>query len=322
MFSAKSIMIMTKDTKKKNEKMAVGGQAVIEGVMMRSMNRISLAVRKPDNEIEVQGWSFEPYSKRNKIMGIPIIRGFVNMVEMLYWGIKTLELSAQIASGEDTRKPSIASKIWGGLSLIIGLAIGIALFAFSPLWISGLLGFRENPFLFNLFAGAIRVVLFMSYLLAISQMKDIKRLFRYHGAEHKTIHAFEKGEPLIPERVQKYSTFHPRCGTSFILITALAAIFFFAFVDGFIYLIWSYAPKALVRLPIHLALLPLLAGVSYELLKLSAKLSQKSKIVAFLVSPGLWLQKITTKQPDESMLEVAIAALMDSIQDITIGDKN
>lgn len=304
---------------KRIEKLTVGGQAVIEGVMMRSPNRISLSIRKPDKEIETLGWDFIPVAKRVKMLGLPIIRGIVNMVEMLYWGIKTLQLSAQIATGEEPEKASAMTKIWSALSLVLGLAVGVGLFAFLPLFLSGLLGFKENPLLFNLFAGAIRVLLFLGYLFVISMMRDIKRLFKYHGAEHKTINAFEHGEPLIVERVQRHTTLHPRCGTSFILIVAFAAIFFFALVDGILYAVWGFAPKALLRLPIHLPLLPLLAGVSYELLKLSAKFSHKSKFGKFIIAPGLWLQKITTKPPDDDMVEVAIAALMDSIKNISIG---
>ncbi|MCD6594104.1 DUF1385 domain-containing protein [bacterium] len=300
-------------------KLSVGGQAVIEGVMMRSPNRISVAVRNPENEIEIVGWKFEAISKRFKILGLPIVRGIVNMGEMLYWGVKTLQISAQIASGEHAKQPSVWSKLWSAISLVFGLAIGVALFAYLPLYISGLLNLKNQPFMFNLLAGLIRVVLFLGYLIAISMMKDVKRLFRYHGAEHKTIFAFENGEPLIPERIQKYSTFHPRCGTSFLLIVAFAAIFFFALVDGIFYSVWGFAPKPIIRLPIHLAFMPILAGISYEFLKLSAKLSNDNRFGKIIVAPGLWLQKITTQPPDNDMLEVAVASLMDSIKDISLG---
>jgi len=309
---------MTTD-QKTSKPLTVGGQAVIEGVMMRSPNRISLAVRNPAGEIVIQGWDFMPYSKRKKILDIPIVRGFVNMVEMLFWGMKTLELSAQIATGEDTKKPSKSSKIGGVLSIFLGLAIGILLFAYSPLFIAGLLGFRENPLFFNLIAGGIRVTVFMLYLLSISLMKDVKRLFQYHGAEHKTINAFEHGDPLMPDRIQKYGTLHPRCGTSFLLIVAFAAILFFSIIDGLLYTIWHFAPKPLLRLPIHLALIPFLAGISYELLKLTDKFSRNNVVGKIIIAPGMWLQKITTKPPDNSMLEVAIAALMDSLKNIQIG---
>lgn len=302
-----------------NGKLSVGGQAVIEGVMMRSPNRISVAVRNPQNEIEILGWDFEPISKKSKILGLPIVRGVVNLGETLYWGVKTLQISAQIASGEKGEEPSFGAKLWSALSLVIGLTVGVALFAYFPLYSSGLLGLKDKPFMFNLFAGLVRVVLFLGYLFAISLMKDVKRLFRYHGAEHKTIFAFENGEPLIPDRVQKYSTLHPRCGTSFLLIVAVIAIIFFALFDGICYAIWGFAPRPIIRLPIHLLLFPILAGISYEFLKFSAKLSSDNWFGKMIVAPGLWLQKITTQPPDNSMLEVAIASLMDSIKNISIG---
>ncbi|MCD6418414.1 DUF1385 domain-containing protein [bacterium] len=304
---------------KGNGAFSVGGQAIIEGIMMRSPNRISIAVRKPDDEIVVKGWHFESLTKSNKILGIPLVRGIVNLGEMLYWGIKTLQDSAHIAMGETEKNPPITKKILSALSMTLGLAAGVLLFAYLPLWIANLLGFREKPFLFNLLAGVVRVILFLGYLIAISSMKDVRRLFQYHGAEHKTIHAFERGEPLTVERVQKYSTFHPRCGTSFILIVAVMAIFLFAAFDGFVYLIWHFAPKPIVRLPFHLLLLPFLAGISYEILKISDKLARKSSLGKIFVAPGLWIQKITTKQPDDSMVEVAIKSLLDSISEISIG---
>ena len=310
----------TSPTARPSSALTVGGQAVIEGIMMRSPNRISIAVRKPDDEIVIQGWHFVSLSKRSKFLGLPVIRGVVNLAEMLYWGVKTLQLSAQIALGEEAKASSMRTRILSTLSMLVGLALGVALFAYLPLLSAGLLGFRERPLLFNLFAGTIRVILFLGYLTAISFLRDIKRLFQYHGAEHKTIHAFERGEPLAVQRVQRYSTLHPRCGTSFILIVAIVAILFFAAFDTVLSVVWGFAPKPLLRLPIHLVLLPIVAGLSYEVLKLSDKLSRRSAMGRYIVAPGLWLQRITTKPPDDGMVEVAIKALMDSIQNISLGD--
>ncbi len=298
---------------------SVGGQAIIEGIMMRSPNRISIAVRKPDKEIAVQGWNFVSYTKDNKFLGLPLIRGIVNLSEMLYWGIKTLQDSAHIAMGEEEQKSSPMKSFLSAMSMTLGLLAGVLLFAYVPLLSSEWLGLRERPIMFNIFAGIVRVILFLAYLIAISLMKDVRRLFEYHGAEHKTIHAFERGEPLTVERVQKYSTFHPRCGTSFILIVGVMAIILFAAFDATVYAIWGFAPKPIVRLPIHLILLPILAGISYEFLKLSDKFARKSPLGKLLVAPGLWIQRITTKQPDDSMVEVAIASLLDSISNISIG---
>ncbi len=290
--------------------------------MMRSPDRVSVAVRRPDGEIDVRGWDFVSITKKSNFWGLPIIRGIVGLGEMLYWGIKTLELSARIASGEKEEDQSVGAKVWSALSLIVGFAIAVAGFAYFPLWVGSAAGFRENPVMFNIVAGVVRVVLFLGYLYAISLMRDVRRLFQYHGAEHKTIFAFENGEPLTVERIQKYSTFHPRCGTSFLLIVAFAAIVFFAVVDGIIYAVWSFAPKPLVRLPIHLFLFPVLAGVGYELLKLSDRLSRESFVGKILVAPGLWLQRITTKPPDDSMIEVAVASLLDSVKNIAGTQKN
>lgn len=303
-----------------NGALAVGGQAVIEGVMMRSPNRISVALRKPDNKIIIEGWQFVSLTKRNKFFALPVIRGVVNLVEMLYWGIKTLQYSAQIASGEEAKISSVGTKLLSLLSVLLALIVGVALFAYLPLLLSQLLGFRQQPIVFNLFAGAVRVVIFIAYISAISMMKDVRRLFKYHGAEHKTINAFERGEPLVVERVQRYSTHHPRCGTSFILIVAVMAIFIFAAFDTMLYIIWGIAPTPLLRLPLHLALIPIIAGISYEALKISDKLSRKSLLGKILISPGLYVQKITAKPPDDSMVEVAIGAIMDSIKDISIGE--
>jgi len=297
---------------------SVGGQAVIEGVMMRSMNRISIAVRQPDGNITTKGWDFIPLGKRIKMLGIPIIRGSINLGEMLYWGLKTLDISAKISTGANIESPSKGTKLISALTLLLGLGLGIVLFVYLPLLIATVFGFRERPVEFNIVAGIIRSLIFLSYLFLISLMPDVKRLFQYHGAEHRTIHAFEKGEPLVVERVQKYSTFHPRCGTSFILIVAVVAIVLFAGLDAAIYLIWGFAPKPLLRMPFHLAFLPVIAGVSYEVLKLSEKLSKKSVFGKSLVAPGLWMQKITTRPPENDMVEVAISALLDSVQNISI----
>ncbi len=296
----------------------MGGQAVIEGVMMRSPKRISLAVRLQDKSIKVVGWDFSPVSSRSKFLRLPVIRGAVNLGEMLYWGIKTLQLSAEIVSG-GSRGGGRAASV---LSLLAGLAAGVLLFAYIPLWTAAALGLREKPLPFNLVAGSMRVVIFLGYIGAISLMKDIRRLFQYHGAEHKAINAFERGEPLLVERVRQYPKTHPRCGTSFILIVAIVAIIFFAVFDGAVYALWNFAPKPLTRLFVHLALLPLLAGASYEVLKLTDRLSRKSWLGRFVAAPGMWLQKITTRQPDDDMLEVAIAALLDSISNISVASRS
>jgi uncharacterized protein YqhQ len=309
---------MTQSTKDQKPCITVGGQALIEGVMMRSPNRISIAVKKPDGDVDVRGWQFISAGKKYKILGIPIVRGAVSLVETLYWGMKTLELSAQIATGESDVPPKKSSSLISVLSMVLGLVIGLALFAFLPLQISGWIGLADKPFYFNLVAGAVRVTVFMCYLIAISFLPDVKRLFKYHGAEHKTIFSFEKGEPLTTDRVQKNSTFHPRCGTSFLIIVAVISIAIFAIFDGLLKLLFDFAPKPIIRLPIHLLLVPLVAGISFEFLKLSDKLSKSSVIGKIIVAPGLWVQRITTSEPDDKMVEIAVAAMMDSIKEISM----
>ncbi len=295
---------------------------MIEGVMMRAPNRISVAVRKPEGEIQVQGWEFTSLTKRGKFYRLPVIRGVVNLVEMLYWGIKTLQYSAQVAAEGEMKnaKSTKNGALMSTISLILGLVLGVFLFAYLPLAISNYLGFREKPLVFNTFAGVVRVGLFLGYIGVISFMRDVRRLFRYHGAEHKVINAFEHGEPLVVERIQKYPTLHPRCGTSFILFVAVIAILVFAIFDSAVYALWGFAPGPLIRLPLHLALLPVLAGLSYEALKLSDKLSQKGFWGKLISAPGLLLQKLTTAQPDDRMVEVALTAFMDAISNVSLKD--
>lgn len=296
-----------------SKKIDVGGQAVIEGVMMRSPKRIATAVRRPDGEIEIQNHEFQPVTKRYKILGIPILRGAVSLIEMLSVGISTLNWSADIAFPEEAEKSNKAGE-W--LTMILAFAIAIGLFAYLPLLLSQLAGFKDNPVTFNFFAGAMRVVLFLLYLIAISFMKDVKRLFEYHGAEHKSIYAFESGEELTLENVKRHTTLHPRCGTSFLLIVALASIVFFALTDWAFYLRFGFLPGSIGRFAYHLALWPLMAGLSYEILKISAKLSQRFTLFKIFVMPGLWLQKITTKEPDDGQIEIAICALKESLKDV------
>ncbi|MFP4458355.1 MAG: DUF1385 domain-containing protein [Candidatus Zixiibacteriota bacterium] len=300
----------------KEKKIDVGGQAVIEGVMMRSPKRIATAVRRPDGEIEVQNKIFVPVTKRHKFLGIPIIRGAASLIEMLSIGISTLNWSADVAFPEEAEKNKKKSKIGDWLTMLIAFAVAIGLFAYLPLFLSELAGFKEKPIVFNAVAGGIRLVLFLIYLIAISFMKDVKRLFEYHGAEHKSIFAFESGEELTISNVKKYTTLHPRCGTSFLLIVALASILFFAIIDALFYTAFGFLPQSFGRFAYHLALWPVMAGVAYEILKLSAKLSQKIPLFKIFVLPGLWLQKITTKEPDDSQIEVAIRALKESLKDV------
>lgn len=304
----------------------VGGQAVIEGVMMRSPAKISTSVRQPNGEIVTQTEPFISLTKKVKVLGWPVIRGMVSFFEMLILGIKTLNYSAEIAAAAEENKGSISGPVSKKMSLsiilamIFALGVGIAIFFFLPLFLAQLMGVHRTAFGFNMIAGVIRVTIFIVYIKAIANFKDIKRVFAYHGAEHKSIYAFENDLPLTVENAARFTTLHPRCGTSFLLIVALFAIFAFSISDTIFALMIGHQPLLLQRFALHFSLLPLIAGISYELLKLSGK-TRNNKITKFLIAPGLWLQTITTREPDASQLEVALTALKSSIEGTDLAPK-
>ncbi|MCP4684110.1 MAG: DUF1385 domain-containing protein [bacterium] len=300
--------------------MNVGGQAVIEGVMMRSKDRVATAVRIPSGEILVKTDPYKSLSTRYKLLNIPILRGAVAFVEMLILGIKTLNFSAEIAVDEAEKeeaanngtehvpKENKKNAIYLGLTAVVAMAVGIFIFFYLPLLVSSLFNISKDAVAFNLVAGGIRLTMFVIYVWAISFFKELNRVFQYHGAEHKSIYAYEMGEELTPEKAAGHTRFHPRCGTSFILIVALLAILIYAISDS-LYTIWiGYPPSLGARFLTHFSLLPLVAGSSYELLKLSGK-TRDNIVTRILIAPGLWLQKITTQEPSHEQIEVAIAAL-------------
>lgn len=302
--------------------MQVGGQAVIEGVMMRAPGMVATAVRRADGSISVQKQPYTSLTERYRALKMPIIRGGVALVEMLILGIRTLNFSAELALQDvsDNGGGNGASREHGGrparrkeeitlwLTVSVAFVAAMGLFFVVPLFVTtSLPGMEQRPLAFNLVAGAIRVAILLAYLGAISFLKDVRRLFQYHGAEHKAVFAFERGLPLEPGTVQLQSRFHPRCGTSFLLIVMVSAVMLFAVLDAVV--IALFGPITIVtRLATHLPLLPLVGGISYECIRLSAKHST-SAIGKMLVAPGLWLQRITTKEPDHAQLEVALAAL-------------
>ncbi|MCP4567151.1 MAG: DUF1385 domain-containing protein [FCB group bacterium] len=300
--------------------LAVGGQAVIEGVMMRSDDRIATAVRVPTGEIKVKSDSFVSLTKKIKILGWPVIRGAVSFIEMLIIGIKSLNFSADIAvteiekeeaakKGEVYReKTKKSNSLLLAATVVFALSLGILVFFFLPLALSTLLKIEKDALSFNLVAGVIRVTLFILYVWGISHLSDFKRVFAYHGAEHKSIFAFESGAKMTPDEVIRYSRRHPRCGTSFILIVAIFAILIYSISDTVYTISTGFPPDLLTRFAIHFSLLPLVAGSSYELLKLSGK-TRESRVTKVLISPGLWLQNITTREPTHDQIEVAIVAL-------------
>ncbi|MCK4386046.1 MAG: DUF1385 domain-containing protein, partial [candidate division Zixibacteria bacterium] len=276
----------------------VGGQAVIEGVMMRSPERVSTAVRKADGDIVVKNQEFISLTKKYKILGFPLLRGVVSLGEMLVIGIKSLNYSAEVAvkeaerlEGKEEKESIFSSDTFKTLYLVatavFAMALGMGIFFFLPLWFSDLLEMRKEALAFNLVAGLFRVALFILYVWGISRIGEFKRVFQYHGAEHKSIFTYESGEDLTLENVRKYGTRHPRCGTSFILIVAVFAILVYSVSDTIYFLLAGVPPTLPKRFLVHFCLLPLVAGVGYELLKLSAKTSH-NKITKFLIAPGLW----------------------------------
>ena len=301
--------------------LSIGGQAVIEGVMMRSPKVIATAVRLPDGTIEMTKRNYISFTKRHRYLDIPIIRGAINFFELLLIGFETLNWSADVQmryedkqnGKEDVKKNKIINTIMITGSIIFALALVIGLFFTLPIYVATLMGLSKGALLFNIVAGTIRLALFFIYVLAISRMEDIKRVFRYHGAEHMSIFALESSQELSVDSARDKSRFHPRCGTSFILIVAIFSIFFFGIADSLFPIIFGHMQSLPERLATHLLLLPAIAGASYEILKLSGKY-RSSGIVRTLILPGLWLQKITTGQPDDEMLEVALCALKAALE--------
>jgi len=285
--------------KKKN----VGGQAVIEGVMMRSPDRVAVAVRRPDGKIVLKNDPYTSYTKRNKFWNLPIIRGAVVLIESMVLGIKALTFSGDIAVDADAPESSKKNNSWLlGLTVVFSLAIGLLLFFYIPLVLTDMFNLKSG-FAFNLVDGVIRLTIFLLYLFSITMMKDIRRVFQYHGAEHKSIFTYEANQPLTIENSMRFKPYHPRCGTSFLIMVLIISIVVFMFLGK---------PHTIVDRLIRLAFVPLIGGISYELIKLSDK-KINNPFVKIFIAPGLWLQKITALEPDESMLEVAIVALEGSL---------
>jgi uncharacterized protein YqhQ len=304
---------------------SIGGQALIEGVMMRSPERIATAVRKPDQEILIKNDPYRGLAKRYKVLSFPVLRGAAAFFEMVFIAIRALNYSADVAIVEQEKavrgrdwERSQGKKILDGLMLagmiVLAFVLAIGLFFALPVFLTEVMGLSKNALSFNIVAGFIRVSFFLVYLWMTSLWGEIRRIFEYHGAEHKSINAFESGEELSVENVRKYSTHHPRCGTSFLLIVVLLAIFLFAVADTIVEMSIGHRPTLLQRFITHFSVLPLLAGSSYELLKLSHK-KHDNRYVRWLTAPGLWLQGITTNEPDEAQLEVAITALKSALKE-------
>jgi len=288
-------------------KVNIGGQAVIEGVLMRAPRSMAIAVRRPNGEIIVKRDTVIPLSERFPLVKLPLVRGAVALFTSLIIGMKALSFSANEAISEGEKKEEMSSLAMGG-TIAVALLFGILLFFILPLFLTKLLVpyIGDSNIVFNLVDGFIRVLVFLIYVYSISRMSDIQRVFQYHGAEHKSIFAFEAGISLTVENVKQFSRLHPRCGTSFLLIVMLVSIVVFSLIPK----AWPFYLKAGSRI----VLLPLIAGCSYELLKWSAKY-EKSRLVRMLIAPGLALQKLTTREPDDDQLEVAIRSLEEALDE-------
>ncbi|MEA2064275.1 MAG: DUF1385 domain-containing protein [Gemmatimonadota bacterium] len=285
----------------------MGGQAVIEGVMMRSSDTWAVAVRSPKGEILVRKEPFNPVGKRFLFLKLPVLRGAVVLIETLVLGVKALGYSADVASTEQDEGEAKPGKneeggFWWTLSLFgtvaLSLILGIALFFYLPLILTEMLNI-ESTLLFNIVDGIFRIIIFLAYLVIISRWSEIQRVFEYHGAEHKTIFAYEDGRELTWDNIKPYSTFHQRCGTSFILILMLVSILVFIMLGK---------PHVWQERALRMLFIPLIGGISYELIKLGDRYSG-NLLFRLLIEPGLWLQRITTREPDRDQVEVAVASL-------------
>ena len=295
---------------KKITDLAVGGQAVIEGVMMRDAHRTATAVRLPSGEIDVETRTVSSIRDRYPVLNLPLIRGSVIMVESLVIGMRALSFSAQAAGEEDEQmtKKEIA------MTILFALVLASILFIVIPTGAAHLAAaYTDDPIVFNLIEGGIRLMVFLLYIWGISFMGGIRRVFQYHGAEHKTIHCYEAGEALTVENVQKFPRLHPRCGTNFLLIVMVVAIVFHVFFG------W---PDLWLRILSRLAILPVVAGVSYEIIRFAGR--SENHLVHILITPGLWLQYLTTRPPADEMVEVAIESLKAVLpaEDIPAGSGN
>ncbi len=313
---------------KKIHKTSIGGQAVMEGVMMRGPKEIAIAVRKPDKEIIIEKRPISSVLQKNKILKLPIIRGCISFFESMITGVKALMFSAEfydIEGEEDTEskfdkwlEEKLGDKIKDVViyfSVILSLILSIGLFFMLPNFIAELIAkltaIQVDGTARTLIEGAVRMGIFLTYILLVSQMKDIKRVFMYHGAEHKTIHTYERGAELTVENVQESSRLHPRCGTSFLIFVMIVSVIVFMVIPTGL----AWWQRALYKI----LLLPVIAGISYEIIKLAGR--HENWFTKLISQPGMWLQYITTREPDELQLEVAIASLNAVLTDNKEDDK-
>lgn len=303
---------------------SIGGQALMEGILMRGVDREAIVVRKPDGTLEKKVEPLNPLRKRYPILGWPLVRGCVNFVESMVHGVKALMYSAEFLPEEEIEEPSKldlwfekhlsgekAEKAVIGFSVFLGIILAVGLFFMLPTIITGLFAkYVKSRILRNLIEGVIRIAIFLIYIVLASKMKEIKRVWMYHGAEHKTIFCYEKGLELTPANARLQSRFHPRCGTSFLFIVMIVSILVTSVVS------WS---NVWIRMILRIALLPVIVGISYEIIKYAGR--HDNPLTAVLSAPGKALQHVTTAEPDDSMLEVAIEALKLVLPDEKGADK-
>ena len=280
----------------------VGGQAVIEGVMMRGAKSLVIAVRKPNQEIIIRREKLTPLKEKFPPFKLPVLRGVAVLIESLIWGMKALTYSAnQAIEGivDDKGKPSKGMGNFSiAVTMFLSIVLGIGLFVIVPERLANLVS--DRGIIFNIADGIIRLTIFFIYVLLISRSKEISRVFEYHGAEHKSIHAYEAGDELTTQNASKYSPLHPRCGTAFLMTVMVVGILIFS--------IFGKPESILVRIGTRILLLPLIAGISYEIIKISSK-KRNSKLMRIITIPGLWMQRLTTKEPSEDQIQVAIRSL-------------
>ncbi|MGQ9486252.1 MAG: DUF1385 domain-containing protein [Armatimonadota bacterium] len=284
-----------------NQNLQYGGQAVIEGVMMRSPRYFAVACRAPDGQIVLKLEDLaNSWLSHLRWLNRPFLRGTLALLDAMALGIRALRFSAEVQIEEQTQtvQQKRINDLAVGSTMVVGLLVGLALFVALPTTLTQLLAWK-NPVLLNMLDGVIRIALFIGYVLAVGSLREIRPVFQYHGAEHKAINTFEAGLPLTMENAKQQSRIHPRCGTSFVMVVLILAIFVFSLTGR---------PPIWIRIPLHIVLLPLVAGIAYEAIKLAGKYKD-SRFTRWLLAPGLWSQRITTREPDEPQIEVALCAL-------------
>ena len=296
--------------RRKSRYSGIGGQAVLEGVMMKNKEKYAVAVRKPDGEIEVEVETYQGLAHGSKFKELPFIRGIFNFLDSLILGTRALNYSASFYEEEEGKETKFdkamdkmsggnGEKLLSGIVTVISIMLAVGIFIVLPYFISSLFeSFIRNRSLMAIIEGVIRIALFLLYVWGISAMKDIRRLYQYHGAEHKCINCIEKGRPLTVHNVMRSSRLHKRCGTSFIFFVMLVSIVLFFFIQ-----VDNVAEKVILRI----LLMPVVAGISYEIIRLAGRTD--NVFIKILSAPGMWIQRMTTREPEESMAEVAIASV-------------